>query len=155
MTDDYFDDSLNEIYNQQQTEQPFERDQDIAKALLSIGKYKGRAINEDTPKSNNNPLEMQATRSAARLINRLEHAEKMFKWDLTNLIDFFEGNRAIIEVTGRGKNMAVGFLTKSNINIQQAEQMVRDNQVMYEEDAQASLRDKIANKIPFLKKKEM
>jgi len=145
-----------EIYsNQNQTDAPFEREEDISKHLLGIGKYKGRAINEDSPRANNNPLELQATRSAARVINRLEYAEKRFGWDFTDLIDFFEGTRSITEVTGRGKNMAVGFLTKSNINIQQAEQMVRDNQTDFQEQAEQSIQEKISSKIPFLKKKEM
>jgi len=144
-----------EIYSQQPMETPFERDQDISRHLLSIAKYKSRAINEDSPRANNNAAELQATRGAARVINRCEYAEKRFGWDLSDIIDFFDGTRGITDVTGRGKNMAVGFLTKSNINIQQAEQMVRDNQVDFEGEAQQSIQDKIGGKIPFLKKKEL
>jgi len=155
MNDDYFNDQINEAYTNQEIETPFEKDQDISRHLLSIAKYKSRAINEDSPRANNNPLELQATRGAARVINRCEYAEKRFGWDLTDLIEFFEGTRGITEVTGRGKNMAVGFLTKSNINIQQAEQMVRENQAEYQEEAQQSIQDKITSKIPFLKKQEM
>jgi hypothetical protein len=155
MNDDYFNNQLNEVYNEPQIEQPFEKDQDISRHLLSVAKYKSRAINEDSPRANNNPLELQATRSAARVINRCEYAEKRFGWNLTDLIEFFEGTRAITEVTGRGKNMAVGFLTKSNINIQQAEQMVRENQIDYQEEAEQSIQEKVASKIPFLKKKEL
>lgn len=155
MNEDYFNDQLQEVYEDPQIEQPFEKDQDISRHLLSIAKYKSRAINEDSPRANNNPAELQATRSAARVINRCEYAEKRFGWNLSDLIEFFEGTRAITEVTGRGKNMAVGFLTKSNINIQQAEQMVRENQMDYQEEAQQSIREKISSKIPFLKKQEM
>ena len=145
-----------QIYAQQeQQETPFERDQDISRHLLSIAKYKSRAINEDSPRANNNPGELQATRGAARVINRCEYAEKRFGWDLSDIIDFFDGTRGITDVTGRGKNMAVGFLTKSNINIQQAEQMVRENQLDFQDEAQQSIQDKIGSKIPFLKKKEL
>ena len=147
-----------EVYeNPNQPDAPFERDQYIAKRLLSVNKYGTRAISEDTPIANNNPLEMQATRSAARLINRLEHIQKMFNLDLSQLIDFFESDRAITEVTGRGKNMAVGYLTKSNINIQQAEQMIQNYQHEegYGEEASQSIQEKISQKVKFLKKKEM
>lgn len=154
MTDN-LDQYEQEIYNQQQSDQPFEREEDISKHLLSIAKYKSRAINEDSPRANNNPLELQSTRGSARVINRCEYAEKRFGWDLSDIIEFFEGTRGITEVTGRGKNMAVGFLTKSNINIQQAEQMVRENQTDFQEQAEESIQDKIQSKIPFLKKKEM
>jgi hypothetical protein len=98
---------------------------------------------------------MQATRGAARVINRLEYGEKRFGWNLQDAIEFFEGTRNITEVTGRGKNMAVGYLTKSNINIQQQEQMHQAIQDGYEQQAEQSIQDKVRSKIPFLKKKEM
>jgi hypothetical protein len=155
MTDN-LDQYEEEIYAQQnQQETPFERDQDISRHLLAVGKYKGRSINEDSPRANNNPLELQATRSAARVINRLEYAEKMFGWDFTNLIEFFEGTRAITDVTGRGKHGWVATLTKSNYNIQQAEAFATDVATDFGEEAEQSIQEKISNKIPFLKKKEM
>lgn len=154
MTDN-LDQYEEEIYNQQQADQPFEREEDISKRLLSIEKGKSRAINNNSPIANNNPLELQATRGAGRVINRLEYGEKRFGWNLSDAIEFFEGTRNITEVTGRGKNMAVGYLTKSNINIQQAEQLQQQNTVEYEQQAEQGIREKIGNKLNFLKKKEM
>jgi len=155
MTDD-LDQYENDIYNQpQQQEQPFERDQDISRHLLAIGKYKGRAINEDSPRANNNPLELQSTRSAARVINRLEYAQKRFGWDFTDLIEFFEGTRSITDVTGRGKHGWVATLTKSNYNIQQAEEFAGEVAHDFGEQAEQSIQEKISNKIPFMKKKEL
>ena len=115
-----YDNLDNEIYNDRlmPMDRPFERTEDVAKHLFGVAKYKGKAVNEDTPRANNNPQEMQATRSAARLINRLEYGEKMFRWDFSNLIEFFEGDRSITDVTGRGKNGMAAYLAKSDINIQ-------------------------------------
>lgn len=137
-------------------DRPFERDQDIAKHLFGVAQYKGKAINEDSPRANNNPQELQATRSCARLINRLEYGEKMFKWNFSDLIEFFEGDRSITDVTGRGKNGMASYLAKSDINIQQAEQMASQNMgIDYSDEAVQSARDKLESKIPFLKRKEM
>jgi hypothetical protein len=154
MTDN-LDQYEEEIYNQQQADQPFEREEDISKRLLSIEKGKSRAINNNTPIANNNELEMQSTRGAARVINRLEYAEKRLGLNLSDSVEFFEGTRNITETTGRGKNMAVGYLTKSNINIQQQEQMQQAVQEGYEQQAEQGIREKIGNKFSFLKKKEM
>ena len=152
-----YDEIENEVYRQppQIMDRPFERTEDVAKHLFGVAKYKGRAVNEDSPRANNNPNEMMATRCAARLINRLEYGQKMFKWDFENLIDFFEGDRAITEVTGRGKHMAASYLAKSDINIQQAEQTMTQNNQDFVEQAELSAREKIESKIPFLKRKEM
>lgn len=139
---------------QQYQNKPFEREYDIAKHLFSVSKYPGKAINEDSSRGNNNPTELQAVRGSARLINRLELGEKLFNWDFKNIIDFFEGNRAITDVTGRSKNAAFAYLAKSDINIQQAEQMASNN-IDYEQEAVESVRDKIGQRIPFLKKREM
>jgi len=147
-----------EMYREQYMpmERPFERDQDIAKHLFGVAKYTGKAVNEDSPRANNNPQELQATRSCARLINRLEYGAKMFKWDFTNLIEFFESDRSITDVTGRGKNGMASYLAKSDINIQQAEQMASQNiGVDYSDQAVQSAREKLESKIPFLKRKEM
>jgi hypothetical protein len=146
-----------EIYNDQyyQQDQPFERDQDISKHLLGISKYKGKAINEDSPRANNNPQELQATRCAARLINRLEYGQKTLGFEFETLIEFFEGDRAITDVTSRGKHGWVSTLTKSNYSIQQAEQFAGEIANDFNQQAEESLRDKISNKIPFLKKREM
>ena len=151
-----YDNLDNEIYNDRlmPMDRPFERTEDVAKHLFGVAKYKGKAVNEDTPRANNNPQEMQATRSAARLINRLEYGEKMFRWDFSNLIEFFEGDRSITDVTGRGKNGMAAYLAKSDINIQQAEQMAENN-LDYTQEAEQSVRDKLGSKIPFLKKQEM
>ena len=150
-----------EIYGNPQQQlmpidRPFERDQDIAKHLFGVAKYKGRSVNEDTPRANNNPQELAATRSAARLINKLEYGEKAYNFNFTNVIDFFESDRSITDVTGRGKNFAASYLAKSDINIQQAEQIAAQNLgVDYSNEAVQSAREKIESKIPFLKRKEM
>jgi len=153
-------DELRDIVAQRQQDQmqlqnrPFERECDVAKHLFSVSKYPGKSVNEDSSRGNNNPLELQAVRGAARLINRLELGEKLFSWNFKNLIDFFEGDRAITDVTGRSKNAAFAYLAKSDINIQQAEQMVANN-MDYGQEAEQSARAKIESKIPFLKRKEM
>jgi hypothetical protein len=143
-----------ELEQEAPREKRFERDQDIAQHLFGVEKYPGQSVNKDSARGNNNPLELQAVRGSARIINRLELGEKLFKWDFTNIIEFFEGNRAITDVTGRSKNAAFAYLAKSDINIQQAEQMVTNN-MDYGPEAEASARDKLEKKIPFLKRKEM
>ena len=139
---------------QQLQDRPFEKEYDIAKHLFSVSKYPGKSINEDSSRGNNNPTELQAVRGAARLINRLELGEKLFDWNFKNIIDFFEGDRAITDVTGRSKNAAFAYLAKSDINIQQAEQMISNN-MDYGQEAVESAREKIGQKIPFLKRKEL
>jgi len=149
-----FEELQEQIRQEDQMERPFERDQDVSQHLFGTDKYPGRAINKDSARGNNNPTEIQAVRGSARIINRLELGEKLFGWTFTNIIDFFEGNRAITDVTGRSKNAAFAYLAKSDINIQQAEQMVASSQD-YVEQAEVSARDKIESKIPFLKRKEI
>ena len=143
-----------ELENEPRIDKRFERDQDVSQHLFGTDEYPGRAINKDSTRGNNNPTELQAVRGSARLINRLELAEKEFGWNFVNIIDFFEGNRAITDVTGRSKNAAFAYLAKSDINIQQAEQMVANSEDFIEQ-AETSARSKIESKIPFLKKQEM
>jgi hypothetical protein len=140
---------------QEEIKMPFEREYDIAKHLLATAKYEGKAINEDSPRANNNPLELQATRCAARLINRLELGQKMYGWDFKHLIPFFEQDRAIIDVTGRGKHGWVSSLTKSNISIQHAEQLSNEISSDFDQQAEQSITSKIQSRIPFLKSREM
>jgi hypothetical protein len=147
--------SQQEYYSPDQMVKPFERDQDIAQHLLSTAKYKGKAVNEDSTRANNNPDELKASRCAGRLINRLELGAKIYGWEFSNLIDFFEQDRAIIDVPSRGKHGWVSTLTKSNINIQQAEQISERIATDFGEQAQQSLQDKIRSKLPFLRKQEL
>jgi len=142
------------MLREQQAEKPFERTEDIAQHLFGVDNYPGRSVNKDSTRANNNPTELQAVRGSARIINRLELGEKLFGWNFNNIIEFFEGNRAITDVTGRGKNGMMSYLAKSDINIQQAEQMIIQGQD-YSEEAELSAREKIQTKIPFLKKKEL
>lgn len=145
-----------QIYSQQQPiEPPFERDQDTYKHLLGVDNYNSKSVNKDSPRAMLNPREMQATRVAARVINRIEYGQKRFGWDLHELIEFFEGNRGITEVTSRSKFGWVGKIVTANYSPSQADQYTQEVIEDYEEPAKQSAMENIRSKIPFLKKKEM
>jgi hypothetical protein len=155
MNDEEYQDSVQAVYDEPILEAPFERDQDTYKHLLGVDKYNSRAVNKDSPRAMLNPKEMQATRIAGRVINRIEYGEKMFGWKLGNLIEFFEGNRGITDVTSRGKFGWVSKIVTANYSPTQSDQYTQEVITDYEEPAKQSALDNVRNSIPFLKKKEM
>ena len=155
MNNEEYENSIQAVYDEPILEAPFEREQDTHRHLLKIDKYNSKAINEDSPRAMLNPKEMQSTRTTGRVINRIEYGQKMFGWNLEHLIEFFEGNRGITEVTSRGKYGWVDTIVTSNYSPQQAQQYTEQVVQDYEEPAKQSAVENVRSKIPFLKKKEM
>jgi hypothetical protein len=150
-----YEESIQAVYNEPEQEAPFEKEQDTHKHLLGIDTYNSKAVNKDSPRAMLNPKEMQSTRVAGRVINRIEYGQKMFGWKLEHLIEFFEGNRGITDVTSRGKFGYISQLVTNNYSQQQAEQFTQQVIQDYEEPAKQSALDNVRSAIPFLQKKEM
>jgi hypothetical protein len=153
--EDYLEDGVNEL--QPRTDRPFETQEDVAKHLSEIEDYNNKAINKDSGRANNSPDELKAVRANAKLINKLLLGQKMFGWNFeeNGLIDYFTSNRAITEVTSRSKHGWMPTLLKSNYNIQQYEDYSRQIESDFSDDVQQSVRDKISNKVPLLKRQEL
>lgn len=135
----------------------FESPEQISKHLLDVNKYNSNAVNHDSARANLNFNEMRGARAEGSLILELEEAEKICGWDLQNQKDKTFGALGVLNVTSRGKNGWASVLAKTDkhINIQNAEQFAGEINEEFSEEVAQGMGNKIQQKIPFLKKREI
>ena len=135
----------------------FESAEQISRHLLDVNKYKSNAVNHDSARANLNFNELRGARAEGALILELEEAEKICDWDLNTQKNKSRGSLGILNVTSRGKNGWASVLAKTDkhINIQTAEQYAGEIDSEFNDEIAENMGDKVRNKLPFLKKKEL
>jgi len=153
-----------ETFQKEKAKMPevFESPEAISKALLETDNYQTLAINQDSTRGNLNPKELRQVRADGGLILEIEEAEglaQMNNIDLNLSITKLKttGHQGIINTTSRSKSVWVSVLAKTDkhINIQSMEQYATDINDSFSPEVSQNMGDKIRNKIPFLKRKEM
>ena len=147
------------MYDEQSEQIPnmFDSPEQISKHLLDVNEYKSNAVNHDSARANLNFDELRGSRAEGALILELEEAEKICGWDLSTQKNKSFGSLGILNVTSRSKNGWASVLAKTDkhINTQTAEQYAEDIDTEFNDEVSQSIGDKIQNKVPFLKKKEL
>lgn len=135
----------------------FDSAEHISKHLLDVNEYDSNGVNHDSARANLNFDELRQARADGYLMQELEEAEKLCKWDLTIQKDKTFGRLGVLNVTSRSKSGWGSVLSKTDkhINIQTAEQYAEEISQDFSPEVEQGLGEKIRAKIPFLKKKEL
>jgi DNA segregation ATPase FtsK/SpoIIIE-like protein len=146
-----------EDYQQQDMPNMFESPESIARHILEVKKSKAGTINEDSARANLNPSELRCVRANGDFIADLEYAEKVCGWKLDEAKEYIKEKIATTNVPSRSKHGFAIVLSKTDrrISTPEAEHFAGEISNDFNEEVEQSLAEKVASKIPFLKKKEL